>query len=245
MLVVIAIIGILAALLFPVYSRAQAQAKRTACLDNLRQLDTGLKMYCDDSNDTSPTTGHARFGTQAWSSYRESMKTYVGVNGQSSPKDKIFDCPADTFYIEETKVGAFLYQSSMVRSNLYAQPLFDYSSYAFNGGTEMRSFAFASSPGISGLKLSSIKEPAKTVLLAEAPAFYPFSWHDRSPKGFSMPVGGGTVLFDGARNMVGFVDGHVSYTKIYWNTNANSPGTYSLAMQYDPPPGYDYKWSGD
>jgi len=25
------------------------------------------------------------------------MKSYVGLKGESSPQDKIFDCPADTF----------------------------------------------------------------------------------------------------------------------------------------------------
>jgi len=39
------------------------------------------------------------------------------------------------------------------------------------------------------------------------------------------------------------VDGHVSYVKIYWDTN-NVAG-HLEAWQYDPPAGYDYKWSGD
>jgi prepilin-type processing-associated H-X9-DG protein len=49
-------------------------------------------------------------------------------------------------------------------------------------------------------------------------------------------------MFEDAKNMVSFVDGHVSYIKIYWGGN-NPPG--SLALHHDPPAGYDYKWSGD
>jgi type II secretory pathway pseudopilin PulG len=177
MMVVISVIGILVALLLPVLSYEKAQAKRATCLNNLRQLDVGLRMYCDDSNDISPTNENAQFGTQAWSSYRELMKTYVGVNGQSSGQDKMFACPPDEFYIGMTKTGAFLYNPYLVRSNLWKQSLFDYSSYGFNGGTAMRSFGYNASPGIGGLKLSSVNNPAKTVLLAEAPAFYPYSWH--------------------------------------------------------------------
>src|ERR1041385_6832279 len=115
----------------------------------------GMRMYCDDSHDTSPTTGHARFGTQAWSGYRELMKSYVGAAGKPSAQDKIFACPADAFYIQFTKTGAFLYQPTLIRSNLWGQPLFDYSSYGFNGGTAMRAFSFTATPGIGGRKLSS------------------------------------------------------------------------------------------
>ncbi len=52
-------------------------------------------------------------------------------------------------------------------------------------------------------------------------------------------------LFNNAKNFVSFVDGHVSYIKIYWNSAANSDGFYSMAFYYDPPAGYDYQWSGD
>jgi prepilin-type N-terminal cleavage/methylation domain-containing protein len=56
LLVVIAIIAILAALLFPAISSAKAKAKRTVCMNNLRQINLGLRMYSDDSHDVSPHT---------------------------------------------------------------------------------------------------------------------------------------------------------------------------------------------
>jgi len=57
LLVVIAVIGILAALLLPALSAAKDRARRTTCLDNLRQVNLGIHMYSDDANDTSPSAG--------------------------------------------------------------------------------------------------------------------------------------------------------------------------------------------
>jgi type II secretory pathway pseudopilin PulG len=55
---VIAIIAILAALLFPAISAAKAKARRTFCANNLRQINHGLGMYSDDSSDKSPSSPH-------------------------------------------------------------------------------------------------------------------------------------------------------------------------------------------
>ena len=54
LLVVIAIIAILAALLLPILSSANASAKRTQCISNLRQIAVGLHLYANDNEDTLP-----------------------------------------------------------------------------------------------------------------------------------------------------------------------------------------------
>ena len=51
MLVVIAIIAILAALLFPVFASAKAAAKQTQSLSNLKQIGIAWVMYSGDSDD--------------------------------------------------------------------------------------------------------------------------------------------------------------------------------------------------
>jgi prepilin-type N-terminal cleavage/methylation domain-containing protein len=55
LLVVIAIIAILAALLLPVLSRAKERARRSSCVNNLRQLGLGAQMYASDNRECLPT----------------------------------------------------------------------------------------------------------------------------------------------------------------------------------------------
>src|ERR1051326_2554031 len=57
LLVVIAIIAILAAILFPVFARAREQARRSACLSNMKQIGLGLAMYLQDYDQTFPPGG--------------------------------------------------------------------------------------------------------------------------------------------------------------------------------------------
>lgn len=54
LLVVIAIIAILTAIIFPVFARAKAAAKKTGCISNLRQIGQGTLMYMADADDRFP-----------------------------------------------------------------------------------------------------------------------------------------------------------------------------------------------
>ena len=46
-------------------------------------------------------------------------------------------------------------------------------------------------------------------------------------------------MFNNAMDMVGFVDGHVSYVKMY----CKGWGPTAISCRYDPPAEYDYQWS--
>jgi prepilin-type processing-associated H-X9-DG protein len=80
--VVIAIIAILAAILFPVFARARAKARQTSCLSNVKQISLALMMYAQDYDEAYPCVDHST-GYDWW----QPLQGYVR-NAQ------IFRCPA-------------------------------------------------------------------------------------------------------------------------------------------------------
>jgi prepilin-type processing-associated H-X9-DG protein len=52
--VVIAIIAILAAILFPVFARAREKARMASCQSNLKELQLGIVMYTQDHDERTP-----------------------------------------------------------------------------------------------------------------------------------------------------------------------------------------------
>ncbi len=240
LLAIVAVIAILAALLSPTLRSAGDRARRTACLNNLRQINVGVRMYSDDSSDFPPSPGSAAATTNIvtlYSGYKAFMKSYVDLKSASSPQDKLFACPADAFYPSFASTNAAP-PWQYVRQSLHDQPVLDFSSYAFNGGdnvVRMVGQIATIRPGLTGIKLSSVKNPSRTVLVAEASALVPWSWHAPSS----------SLWFRDAKNMVSFVDGHVRYIKIYWDSTTYPGGGVKFALGYDPPAGYDYQWSGN
>ncbi|HRJ34233.1 MAG TPA: type II secretion system protein [Fimbriimonadaceae bacterium] len=86
LLVVVAIIALLAGILFPVFVRAKVAAKQTSCASNMRQIGLGITMYATDYDGFCPRTAHSDFGPVCWVF---SLRPYVGRC------DEIRICPAD------------------------------------------------------------------------------------------------------------------------------------------------------
>jgi prepilin-type N-terminal cleavage/methylation domain-containing protein len=230
LLVVVAIISILSALLLPALHNAKESGRRATCINNLRQINAGVRMYADDARDISPPPGNPASNptNSVWTTYKEMMKNYVGARGTSSARDAVFACPSDTWCFTN-------YFPPRISEGLHEQSFSDYSSYAFNAGNYHSNFQ-----GVAGIKLSSIKEPSRTILVCEAPALWPYSWHHPHIQSGSI----NKAHYNNSRNVVSFVDGHVSYIKMYLDT-VNTVIAHQEAWHYNPPAGYDYKWSGD
>jgi prepilin-type N-terminal cleavage/methylation domain-containing protein/prepilin-type processing-associated H-X9-DG protein len=98
LLVVIAIIAILAAILMPVLSAAQARAKTTYCLNNMKQLQLAYHMYVDDNNDCLPwNTVTGPDSVDSWITNGAATVLFDGIRGgvlyQYNQSVKIYVCP--------------------------------------------------------------------------------------------------------------------------------------------------------
>jgi prepilin-type N-terminal cleavage/methylation domain-containing protein len=84
MLVVVAIIGILAALLLPALANAKSKANSIKCLSNTKQLGLSLTMYASDHNDSFPAR-------------REHPESWMTMLLPYYRAPEILKCPSDTF----------------------------------------------------------------------------------------------------------------------------------------------------
>ena len=93
LLTVIAIIGILAAILFPVLGKARDSAKNSQCTSNLRQIGIALFLYAADNHNTLPAASNAAGSSNNWV---PAITPYLPLRkaGTGSLSNGVFVCPA-------------------------------------------------------------------------------------------------------------------------------------------------------
>jgi Tfp pilus assembly protein PilE len=209
LMVILAVVSILAAALFSAMTSSRAKSRLAVCSANLQQVSRGVLSYCADNTQALPTipAGDTR---PLWWYYKEQVKRYAGLMGESSKADTVFACPEDRGY------------SDPFPFHLSAR--FDYSSYVYNGVT------LPGIPNIAGLRLPEVKHPERTLLVMEWTAHAPLSWHKSKTGRNNSP------FYSDAESVVGFVDGHVKLSRIYYDG-------YNAAYTRDPIDGYDYQYS--
>jgi|GEM_PF-4026196 len=104
LLVVVAILGILAALLLPLASRMTAKAREAKCVSNLRQLGIGILSYAGEKNNGRPpaypdfvSTGIPNAHTMPKLAWPYLIADYVGYN-ETNCSPAIFACPSGVVY---------------------------------------------------------------------------------------------------------------------------------------------------
>lgn len=122
-----AVIAILAAIIFPVFSMVKEKGRETTCLNNLRQLGMGMRLYADDWNGHFPNsrveTGGDGNPSGNWAGVYE-------VHGKCDPRKGqiysyiksvgIYLCPSDEGVTPEqiTDPNALPYPLSYSMNNL-------------------------------------------------------------------------------------------------------------------------------
>jgi prepilin-type processing-associated H-X9-DG protein len=91
---VIAIIAILAAILFPVFAKAREAARATTCRSNLKQIGTAASMYEQDYDETCMPAFTAQVAGQLWYDLVDPYIKNLGKNGTSyNFNGKVYACP--------------------------------------------------------------------------------------------------------------------------------------------------------
>lgn len=176
LLVVIAIIGILAAILLPALSAAKRKASQATCINNLKQLGTGMKIYVDDNNNTYPGIASRMYGyhPEDWIYWRTNTALYppfekspvlTAVPGMQKPSLR---CPLDDN--DNDRINHFAYPDS------YGPYFFSYSMTGYgldnddnNVGMTTVIDSSGGTPVAHPFKEGSVKNPASKIMLAEEP----------------------------------------------------------------------------
>jgi len=147
LLVVIAAIAVLAAILFPVFARARANARRASCQSNLKQLGIGVAQYTQDYDEKFPIYFNGD-NTQS--------ALPLGWADMLTPYTKslqILQCP------DESRPPSTLPAST------------DYCDYGYN------LFLGHNGTIVAGTSLSSLSQPSLTVLMLDSWSQWAGQWH--------------------------------------------------------------------
>ena len=210
LLAALAVLSVIAAIVVTRAVASRESAALTQCTANLAKVNKAVLGFAEDHAQTLPNMVQGQGNLWWW--YKEQVKRYAGITGDSSTNDIVFGCPRDRGY------------SDPIPFRLNGR--FDYSSYVFNGVT------LPGMPNIAGWRTSAVNRPNRTLLTMEWTAHAPLSWHRSRTGRNNMP------FYSDAQSVVGFVDGHVAFSKIYYDG-------FNAAYTRDPIPGYDYQYSGN
>jgi prepilin-type processing-associated H-X9-DG protein len=219
LLVVIAIIAILAAILFPVFAKARERAMLTTCISNNKQLGTAFMMYTDDSNGRLPfwiflglKPSDAAFAKQNLNDSTWDVVLYPYVKTKQS-----YTCPSSK------------------------------SQYAKAGSTNpIRSYSLPRN--VSGMPIDYAKQPSRTVLLMEKGNYVLGTGADSPAEFFGQTINGATssiAVHPNDPDLWGFphsngkvflfLDGHAKWYKGTTQQSDDNPFGYYFKSDKLPP----------
>jgi prepilin-type processing-associated H-X9-DG protein len=200
LLVVIAIIAILAAILFPVFARARENARRASCQSNLKQIGLGMMMYVQDYDERYAP---AIPGTWHTASTYTTQSTNPGVcTGMPCEKFNV----ADGFNTGKYVSWMDLVQPYAKSTQLFYCPSQDADSTPSYGYSAYINQMVYGKPPVA---MAQVNNPSETVMLTDCHRIY--GAYNR-PTDVFLPLTGNRIYIPHLEGYnVAFADGHVKW----------------------------------
>ena len=163
LLLVIAIIALLAAILFPVFARAREKARQTACTSNERQLGLALLQYAQDNDENLPA-GIASTAPGNW---------WVPIGGWAGP-----------VYAYVKSVATYQCPDDPATPYTTGGTTYPYVSYSYN----INLLRVGGSTSVNPSSALSLQDaPSRTVMLYEIGLTGAYSWQVGCVASISLP----------------------------------------------------------
>lgn len=243
LLIVIAIVSILAAVLFPVFANAREKSRQTSCAANMKQLGLAMSQYAQDNDEAFPITQNYAY-TSSSVCWEGEIAPYLGFHivytlgvgsaDYQAGNAKIFLCPDDPATLTALQISAGQQKESYALASPHSHNVTPWLGFV------LAEVAGATSPEETqpGIQVSQIPQPDSTFEIVEMPdkSLLPQGAQCTGPANPNNGWGGyygqeqyvTTPLHSGGYNYE-FVDGHVK-----WLQPQQTIGTGSMSI----PAGY-------
>ncbi|MBI2844801.1 MAG: type II secretion system protein [Armatimonadetes bacterium] len=194
LLTVVAIISILAAILFPVYTTANEAARRAKCQSNLRQIGDAFALYLSDWSDTYPNTDDlALWMGRRW---RWPLRRYLALTARRDP-----NAPEDPNKSLGNTGGVLFCPSDPQARQIWDITSYGYSAAFYHAPAVVNTMTteqlWKPGPPCSSQKVSDVVYPSRKAIVADW-----LSNHSAEKVGW--------WDWRGSRNYL-FADGHVKH----------------------------------